>query len=69
MLPEDCLNHPWIVDSRTKAANDLILNQTNSGTPLSKKGLKSYLRNKRFRVSNNYFRLIFCWPRKNLERY
>ncbi|VDO31105.1 unnamed protein product [Onchocerca flexuosa] len=50
MLPEDCLNHPWVVDSRAKAANDLILNQPNSGTPLSKEGLKSYLRNKRFRI-------------------
>lgn len=65
MLPEDCLNHPWVVDNRAKVANDLILNQPNSGTPLSKEGLKSYLRNKRFRVSNYYFRLMFYCSKKD----
>lgn len=49
MLPEECLNHPWIVGCRAKAGNDLILSQPNTGKPLSKEGLKSYLKNKRFR--------------------
>ncbi|MFH4975250.1 hypothetical protein AB6A40_001959 [Gnathostoma spinigerum] len=49
MLPEQCLNHKWVVGSRAKAANDSILNQPNEGRPLAKDNLKSYLKNKKFR--------------------
>ncbi|VBB29601.1 unnamed protein product [Acanthocheilonema viteae] len=69
MLPEDCLNHPWIVDSRTKAANDLILNQPNSGTPLSKEGLKSYLRNKRFRKATLALVFLIRFKRQTLMNF
>lgn len=58
MLPEHCLNHSWIVDNRTKAANDLLSNRPNISIRLSKEVLKSYRRNKHFRVSNYYFRFI-----------
>ncbi|KHN72870.1 Myosin light chain kinase, smooth muscle [Toxocara canis] len=36
MLPEECLQHEWIVGSRARASNDLLLNQPNVGKPLSK---------------------------------
>uniref|UniRef100_A0A915C9A3 Protein kinase domain-containing protein n=1 Tax=Parascaris univalens TaxID=6257 RepID=A0A915C9A3_PARUN len=36
MLPEQCLQHEWIVGSRARAANDLLLSQPNVGKPLSK---------------------------------
>ncbi|VDN03305.1 unnamed protein product [Thelazia callipaeda] len=49
MLPEDCLKHPWIVSSRTKAANDLMQSQMNSRSPMSKEELKCYIKNRRLR--------------------
>ncbi|CAG9531666.1 unnamed protein product [Cercopithifilaria johnstoni] len=69
MLPEDCLNHPWIVDSRTKAANDLILSQPNSGTLLSKEGLKLYLRNKRFRKATWALVFLMRFKRQTLMNF
>ncbi|VDM22262.1 unnamed protein product, partial [Wuchereria bancrofti] len=69
MLPEDCLNHPWIVDSRTKAANDLLLNQLNGSTPLSKEGLKSYLRNKRFRKATWALVFLIRFKRQTLMNF
>uniref|UniRef100_A0A8R1TUF5 Protein kinase domain-containing protein n=1 Tax=Onchocerca volvulus TaxID=6282 RepID=A0A8R1TUF5_ONCVO len=69
MLPEDCLNHPWVVDNRAKVANDLILNQPNSGTPLSKEGLKSYLRNKRFRKATWALLFLIRFKRQTLMNF
>ncbi|EFO24899.2 CAMK/MLCK protein kinase [Loa loa] len=69
MLPEDCLSHPWIVGSRTKAANDLILNQPNNGTPLSKEGLKSYLKNKRFRKATWALVFLIRFKRQTLMSF
>ncbi|KAK6110926.1 Protein kinase domain family protein [Brugia pahangi] len=69
MLPEDCLNHPWIVDSRTKAANDLLINQLNGSTPLSKEGLKSYLKNKRFRKATWALVFLIRFKRQTLMNF
>ncbi|VDN19194.1 unnamed protein product [Gongylonema pulchrum] len=69
MLPNECLNHPWIVGSRAKAANDLILNAPNVGVPLSKEGLKSYLRNKRFRKATWALVFLIRFKRQTLMNY
>uniref|UniRef100_A0A915PIB0 Protein kinase domain-containing protein n=1 Tax=Setaria digitata TaxID=48799 RepID=A0A915PIB0_9BILA len=69
MLPEDCLHHSWIVDSRTKAANDLMLNQVSNGTPLSKEGLKYYLRNKRFRKATWALVFLIRFKRQTLMNF
>ncbi|VDK80082.1 unnamed protein product [Litomosoides sigmodontis] len=69
MLPDDCLNHPWIVGSRTKAASDLILSQANSGTPLSKEGLIAYIRSKRFRKATWALVFLIRFKRQTLMNF
>uniref|UniRef100_A0A0R3RYV5 Protein kinase domain-containing protein n=1 Tax=Elaeophora elaphi TaxID=1147741 RepID=A0A0R3RYV5_9BILA len=67
MLPEDCLNHPWIVNSRIKVANDP--NQRNGGIALSKEGLKSYLKNKRFRKAAWALVFLIRFKRQTLMNF
>lgn len=46
MLPDECLQHPWIKNSLERARNKSLKEKT-----LDTSKLKSYVRNKRFRVS------------------
>uniref|UniRef100_A0A0K0EX48 Stretchin-Mlck (inferred by orthology to a D. melanogaster protein) n=1 Tax=Strongyloides venezuelensis TaxID=75913 RepID=A0A0K0EX48_STRVS len=50
MLPEDCLNHPWLKSSLDKAHYyQSIKENPSSVQPISKEKLKNYLKNKKFR--------------------
>lgn len=51
MLPEDCLNHPWLKSSLDKAHYHQSIKENPSNVqPISKEKLKNYLKNKKFRV-------------------
>jgi hypothetical protein len=47
MLPEECLQHPWIINSLERARNKSLKEK-----PLDTGKLRKYVRNSQFRVSN-----------------
>lgn len=56
MLPNDCLQHPWILNHREKARQIAQLKVEDDSSKIDTTKLRNYVKNKRFRVC---FLLVF----------